>query len=205
MSLLREPGEARTLYVDRFKQELDGYAHLQHYGICDKGVVPKYYGWFSLSRQHIQQILALPDISDAARLMRRVKEPPQAVVLEYFPDAAQLTIDNVTEKLADAALRGLYEVHSAYVMHGDIDGRNILVLPDDRVVWVDFNHSRTPESAQRCARQHIFEELGRCWSEMYQELVCVIISAGILVRTLKSCVVSFQASVLTTVGFTQLN
>ena len=178
MSLLREPGEARALYVNRFKQELDGYAHLQHYGICDKGVVPKCYGWLTLSPQHIQQILALPGISDTALLMKRVKKPPQAVVLEYFPNAAQLTIDNVTETLADAALRGLYAVHSAYVMHGDIDGRNILVLPDDRVVWVDFNHSRTPESNQRCARQHIFEELARCWSEMYQELVCAILCAG---------------------------
>ena len=202
---MRDRGEASPLCVDRFKQELDSYAHLQHYGICDKGVVPKCYGWFNLSRQHIKQILALPDISDDAQLMRRVKEPPQAVVLEYFPDAVQLTIDNVTEKLADAALRGLCEIHSAYVMHGDIDGRNILVLPDERVVWVDFNHSQTPESARHCTRQHIFEELGRCWSEMYQELVCAILSAGILVRTLKSCVISFQASALMSVGFTRIN
>ena len=123
----------------------------------------KCYGWLSLSPQHIQQILALPDISDDTRLVKHVKEPLRAVVLKYFPNAAQLTIDNATEKLVDAVLRVLYEVHSAYVMHGDIDGRNILVLLDEHVVWVNFNHSRTPESAQRCARQHIFEEVGpRC-------------------------------------------
>ena len=180
MSILKDPGEPSTLYVDRFEQELDGYAHLQHYGICDKGIVPRCYGWLNLSSQHIQQILALPGISDDTRLMKRVKEP---VVLEYFPNAAQLTIDNVTEKLADIALRSLYEIHSAYVMHGDPYGRNILVLSDDRVVWVDFNYSRTPESAHRCRRRYLFEELGKCWSHMYQELVSVNPPRSILFRT----------------------
>ena len=48
-------------------------------------------------------------------------------------------------------------IHSAYVMHGDIQGR---------IVCVDLDYSRTLESKQRSRRQYLFEELGQFWSCM---------------------------------------
>lgn len=170
-SVFRKPGEPGVLYIDRFEQELDGYAHLKHYGIMERGVVPQCYGWLTLTPAHIEQILALPKISNAAMVIKHVREPPRAILLDYFADARPLTIDNISMEIADVALRGLVEVHSAYVMHGDIHSRNILVLPDERVVWVDFNVSRTPVSPRRCYRQDLFNELGLCWTALYQELL----------------------------------
>ena len=35
-----DPSSEDCVMVDRFEQEKDAYAHLMHYGVCDKGVVP---------------------------------------------------------------------------------------------------------------------------------------------------------------------
>ncbi|KAI9061100.1 hypothetical protein FKP32DRAFT_1605067 [Trametes sanguinea] len=158
-----------------FEQELEGYAHLQHYGVIEKGVVPRCYGWLTLSPTHITQILKLPRLSKAAKSMEpHARAPPRAILLEYVADAQPLTIDNATDELANATLRGLAEIHSAYVVHGDVHNRHILVAPGDRVVWVDFGRSRTPAGELeevRCCRQDLFDELASGWSFLYEQLL----------------------------------
>ena len=97
-----------------------------------------------------------------------------AIVLEYFPTAVNIDIDNVSEKLADVAVRGICGIHAAYVWHGDIHPRNILVLPDaDRpgVVWIDFDHSVVTAYEPRFNRLFLREEASIAWACMYQELV----------------------------------
>ncbi|KAI9061102.1 hypothetical protein FKP32DRAFT_981184 [Trametes sanguinea] len=161
--------------VATFEQELDGYAHLQHYGVIEKGVVPRCYGWLTLSPTHITQILKLPRLSKVAKSLEHARAPPRAILLEYVADAQPLTIDNATDELANATLRGLAEIHSAYVVHGgDVHSRHILVAPDDRVVWVDFGRSRTPAGELeevRCCRQDLFDELASGWSFLYEQLL----------------------------------
>lgn len=166
------PNWKREVYVDVFEQEKEAYAHLLHYGICDKGVVPHCYGWLHLSSHHLQQISALPEPSNDLRWMtRHTWMPIKAILIEYFPDAVRLTHDKLTEELADIALRGLYDIHSAYVVHGDIHHRNILLLPGKRIVWVDFNSSRNPSGELVCRRQEFLEELWRGWGEFYTKMV----------------------------------
>lgn len=171
IAFLANPDEPPVLSINRFEQELDGYAHLQHYGIMNKGVVPQCYGWLTLTPAHIKQILALPKVSHAAELVKYATEPPRAILLEYFAGAQPLTVENVSMEIADLTLRGLVELHSAYVLHGDVHSRNILIVPGERVVWVDFNHSRTPVSPKPCDRLDLFDELSSCWSFMYKELL----------------------------------
>lgn len=170
-SVFRNPDEPDAISIDRCEQELDGYAHLQHYGVTAKGIVPQCYGWLTLTSAHIEQILALPKLSDAAKGMKLASEPPRAILLEYFADAQPLTIDNISMEIADVVLRSLVELHSAYVLHGDVHSRNILVLPGDRIAWVDLNFSRTPVSPKRCYRYNLLAELSKCWSLLYQELL----------------------------------
>ncbi|KAI9061099.1 hypothetical protein FKP32DRAFT_1729673 [Trametes sanguinea] len=157
--------------LDAFEQELDGYAHLQHYGVVEKGIVPRCYGWLTLSPAHIAHILKLPTLSRAAKSMEHAQEPPRAILLEYIADAQLLTADNVTDELADITLRGLAEIHSAYVMHCDVNSRNILVAPGNRVVWVDFNCSCTPASPHYYDRELLQRELALCWSFLYYGLL----------------------------------
>lgn len=92
-------------------------------------------------------------------------------MIEYFPDAVRLSHENITEALADKVLRTLCEIHAAYVLHGDVHRRNILVLPGDRIVWVDFNFSWTPSSKLTCRRQEFLEELYSGWSMLYHQMV----------------------------------
>ncbi|KAJ3002929.1 hypothetical protein NUW54_g5583 [Trametes sanguinea] len=75
------------------------------------------------------------------------------------------------DELADITLRGLAEIHSAYVMHCDVHSRNILVAPGNRVVWVDFNCSCTPASPHYYDRELLQGELALCWSFLYYGLL----------------------------------
>jgi hypothetical protein len=158
---------------DRFMRERDAYAHLVRSGICNKGSVPKCYGWLQLTPQHLCQILALPDLSEKADELRFTESnPPKALLLEYFAGAVQIDIDNITEELADRAMRAMCDVHFAYVCHNDIHRRNILLLPHDRIVWVDFDHAWVPSCKRGLSRLAILYDAARTWGCLYQDLVC---------------------------------
>ena len=142
-----------------FRAERDAYAHLVHSGACDKGVVPRCYGWIRFSKQRIQRLGIFGSHA-------------YATVLEYMKDAEPISSRNITIDIADKALRGLYAIHTAFVVHNDvIDApRNILVLPGDRVVWVDFDMARCGDHPliQPAA---LIEELAAAWQLFYNILV----------------------------------
>ncbi|KAJ3555307.1 hypothetical protein NM688_g2650 [Phlebia brevispora] len=142
----------------RFRREKEAYAHLLHSGACAKGIVPHCYGWFDPKERDF-----FPNLLDDRR-------PPKAILLEYFPEAEQLSVLNITSEIADKALRGLYEIHASYVLHGDINKRNVLVLSNGRVVWIDFDES-TCGTETRCdrrlTRQKLLEELSFAWIIFY--------------------------------------
>lgn len=89
----------------------------------------------------------------------------------------------VTEEAAQSALRALVAIHACYVRHCDIERRNMLLLPGNRIVWVDFDYAKTPEfgpkpmaiggripKGVRC-RQDLLWEVGETWALFYTELV----------------------------------
>lgn len=98
---------------------------------------------------------------------------PKGVLLEYFPDAQMISIDNVTYELAEQAIRSLYAIHAAYVQHGDIKRRNMLLLPGGRIVWVDFN-SAICASDSKLTRWDLYMEFQEGWDAFYMELVSLI-------------------------------
>jgi hypothetical protein len=169
-----DPNYPYLSMVDGFRRERDAYAHLIHAGICAKGSVPKCYGWLQLKPCHIQKIINLPaeKLSETGRNLINWKDiPTNALLIEYFPDAVRIDIDNITEKLANVALRGMYDIHTAYVCHNDVHPRNILVLPGERIVWVDFNSSGVPSRDRGMSRQLLLEEAAMTWGCLYQDLV----------------------------------
>ena len=168
-----------VVVLTRFEQERDAYAHLVHGGVCDKGIVPKCFGWLTLTDKHIEQFAALPNQEQDARVMRACEPRPYAILLEYLPDAEQMDTTNVTEKLADIAMRGLYDLHAAYVLHCDVHRRNILVLPGDRVVWVDFNNAKVPSGKLTFRRQEFMYEMELAWTRFYEELVGLSLSSNV--------------------------
>ena len=66
--------------------------------------------------------------------------PASAVVMEYIADAVRPSKENITKAIAKKVLRGLQYIHNAHVLHGDVEGRNILINPSTgKVVWIDFS------------------------------------------------------------------
>lgn len=135
-------------------------------------MVPVCYGWVVLSPQHVESIASIADeIADEYKYdLENDVPPPRGILLEYFHDAQQLSIENVSMAIAEKALRALHPIHAAYVRHGDVHGRNILLLPDERVVWIDFNNSMCA-SDEDLTRHDLFEELHDGWYYFYRGLV----------------------------------
>lgn len=92
-----------------------------------------------LASCHLDAIFSLPDVTENAWDLRIGDRLPRGIVLEFFPDAEVLTLENITPALTDRALRALYDIHSAYVQHCAVTRRHMLVLPGNRVVWADFS------------------------------------------------------------------
>ena len=112
----------------------------------------------------------MPSISKTARALASEERPPTALLIQYFPDAEQISELNVTPEIAQNALKALHACHTSYVLHGDVHRRNILVLPGGRVVWIDFDHSEcAPVRAK--VRSIFLDELKEGWDYMYDRLV----------------------------------
>ncbi|EKM52945.1 uncharacterized protein PHACADRAFT_30068 [Phanerochaete carnosa HHB-10118-sp] len=137
-----------------FRRECEAYAHLLHFGICKRRIVPNCYGRTTLSPGHIGKLVALPAASDTVCALPNEELPPKGILIEYFANAERLSHQNITPEVAQAALRALNAVHTGNVLHGDVHQRNILLLPDRRVVWIDFD----------CSCCDLVRELRDAWS-----------------------------------------
>ncbi|TDL26577.1 hypothetical protein BD410DRAFT_526066 [Rickenella mellea] len=73
----------------------------------------------------------------------------RAIMLEYL-DGEMLLPSNATVDATSKALQYMNEIHSLGIQHGDVhhfgcrDGtpRNLMILKDGDVRWIDFEHSR---------------------------------------------------------------
>lgn len=156
----------------RYAREKAAYEHLLHYGACAEGAVPQCYGWLELSAGDMDKIALVPAVTTRLRNLKKDIGPPKAFLLGFFEDAAPVSIENVTEAVADSALRALCAIHASYVVYRDVSSRNILVLLGGRVVWVDFVAAATPSDPKRSVRRQDFlRELGKAWTHFYMRLV----------------------------------
>lgn len=166
-----------------FYQEKETYAHLLHYGVCDKGIVPHCFGWLDLSHEDINALRSFKiysdDRDDLCATSNIYEElPPKGLLLEYLPSFDVLSIHTITTPIAEKVIRSMCDVHAAYVKHGNIHRRNILLLPEGRIVWSNFDNSVTialdrseGEHMPKLTRQRLMEELSAVWSLLYVGLV----------------------------------
>lgn len=175
-------------------REKEAYAHLKQAGLCEQGHVPDCYGWTELRQAHVDAIaqavpgLTYEDGQNIDDLLDKAYDGlfPKGILLEYFPDAQIMSIHNVTYDLGEKAVRSLYAIHAAHVLHGDVNRRNILLLPDGRVVWIDFDSSLCASDPQ-LQRRDLFLELQGGWSVFFRQLVSVDFLSAIALDV--SCVV----------------
>jgi serine/threonine protein kinase len=122
----------------RYTKEVNAYRFLYHFGAPDDGVVPKVFGVLpSINKKKLDNLLqdSIPD--DVS-----IPLPAYAVVMEYIQGAVRPSPENMTHAIAEETLRALKIIHNSHVLHGDAEGRNILVRqPEGTVVWIDFSSS----------------------------------------------------------------
>ncbi|KAL2216449.1 hypothetical protein M432DRAFT_663857 [Thermoascus aurantiacus ATCC 26904] len=136
-----------------FTNEVRAYRRLKKYGICDRGLVPNFYGTI----EQLDPELYEPHL-DSFRLDVNL---PSAVLLEYIPGMERLWMDNHTRERMDGFIEIAREIHKAHVLIEDIHWRNMMVFPDHptRVLWLDFDVSRTYDEGQLTDKQkRLFEE-----------------------------------------------
>lgn len=119
---------------DRYRSEARAYVNLKKSGLCDRGIVPKLYGLVeSLDPKIFEREL---------RSFLRDKHFPNAILLEYLPDASSMNYLNYSEERMNIAIEGMQQIHElASVQHRDTHARNILLVPGppERVLWTDFD------------------------------------------------------------------
>ncbi|KAK7688125.1 hypothetical protein QCA50_008495 [Cerrena zonata] len=159
-------------WFERFDAERNAYTHFKQYKHA-VGAVPACEGWVELSMDHIASFRDNPMCRiDTER--DPVDFPLVGILIEFFPDAQELSKDNITFALAENAMRGICGIHGCYVLQNDIEDRNCLVVSGDRVVWVDFDVSRTPISGGSrdegaIPRVYFWIEFNTAWELFYQK------------------------------------
>lgn len=124
-----------------FNKEAAAYAYLLHYGVCASGVVPMCYGthrfpknWNSLytpSDFPVNKIHHHP-----FRDFLKDEQPPKALILEFISNATHISPLNTNQSIIDRTTEAYRLMHKAWVKHGDIAPRNILLRNNEKPVIV---------------------------------------------------------------------
>ncbi|KAK6812610.1 hypothetical protein RU639_011582 [Aspergillus parasiticus] len=118
--------------LNRFRCESNAYRKLLTSGVCERRIVPKFYGFING--------LEPASFHPALQHFAHDKLKPKAILLEYLPNAESLNCVNYSDTLYSQAIEGMKEIHKAGVHHQDIYPRNILLVRGnpDRLVWMTW-------------------------------------------------------------------
>ncbi|KAJ5971295.1 uncharacterized protein N7479_001213 [Penicillium vulpinum] len=119
--------------LNRFRCESNAYQKLLGSGICERGFVPKCYGYID----RVDPAAFYPVFQHFAYN----KFKPRAILLEDLPNSESLNCVNYSDALYPQAIEGMKEIHRAGVHHRDIYPRNLLVVHGNpnRLVWIGFD------------------------------------------------------------------
>ncbi|PLB49076.1 hypothetical protein P170DRAFT_408052 [Aspergillus steynii IBT 23096] len=121
--------------VNLFSRESSAYRRMKERGLYRQGVVPDFYGT-------ITQIQ--PTLWPSLHMFLQDKLAPNAVLIEYIPDAQQIDLSNFSKDYLVQLRDSLYSIHQAGVLHGDPKPRNMIISrKQNRVLWIDFDSAQT--------------------------------------------------------------
>ena len=120
-----------------FESERLAYRTLKRKGLCQRGIVPDFYG----TMEPIDPAQFRPHLD----IFLQHEEPPNAVILRYIPNMKTLAFSTYTKAGAAQLRHALTEIHKAGVTHDDIHPRNMIMLSKGPVpaMWIDFDSSET--------------------------------------------------------------
>lgn len=146
----------------RYTNEVDAYRYLQFFGVSGRGTVPQIFGVLpSINAKKLNDLL-----QNAIPVDVTISFPASAIVMEYI-EGVRPTEANLTPDLADKILVALRDIHTARVIHGDAETRNIIIQPGTgRVAWIDFSSADINNSTVRA-----LSEYAPVQSKLYLEIV----------------------------------
>jgi hypothetical protein len=101
-------------------------------------------------------------------------------MIDYF-NGEMVSMNNLTPAVANNALRGLGQIHSVGVRHGDIYDtscsflRNVMVSKGGEVKWIDFEHSCLDTNGEHMKLEYMLAY--RLWGpdgQVWKEYVCFL-------------------------------
>ena len=96
----------------------------------------------------------------------------KVLVLEFLPCASKMALRWTTPQTTQATMDALNIIHRAGIVHDDIHPRNLLVLPEGRVMWIDFELAVTWPHNYYVTTETLHNELRQCWDWLYVHLLC---------------------------------
>ncbi|BDD62575.1 hypothetical protein MPDQ_000908 [Monascus purpureus] len=148
------PADPSFRELDPFKCESHAYHRLKSAGLCDRGYVPKFYGFI----EDIDPGEWEPHLES----FRGDNLRPNAVLMEYVPDMRTIDLSNFSHERIHQLRRVLAEMHAAGVYHADAYPQNMKVQENSgRVLWIGFDHAQTfsTESITALQQKWLDEEM----------------------------------------------
>lgn len=123
--------------IDPYTCESTAYKRLKEQGLCDRGIVPQFYG--TLEKLDVQQFRPHLD------MFLEDEYVPNAIFLEYIPNIRMIFPHHYTRERAENFIHGIQEIHQAMILHLDIEPQNMMIIEDDpaRAIWLDFDRAQT--------------------------------------------------------------
>ncbi|KAB8263534.1 hypothetical protein BDV32DRAFT_118827 [Aspergillus pseudonomiae] len=149
--------------VNLFISESTAYHRMKSKGLCERGVVPDFYGIM----KNIQ-----PALCPNLYMFFHDILPPNAIFIEYIPNLQSIDLSNFSVQRLAKLREILDDIHRVQVLHGDAKPRNMMVSLGEyeRVLWIDFDSAQTFSEGGRSPRQQE-------WIEEEDELVDYFVDA----------------------------
>ena len=106
--------------LNRFRCEFNAYRNLSAFGVCEKGVVPRYYG-------HIDQLGPGQFRPHLDHFIHDLYQP-KAMIFEYLPNTESINCVNYSKERFQKAIDGIQEIYKALVYHQDVYLKNIVLV-----------------------------------------------------------------------------
>lgn len=121
--------------IDAFAAECNAYATAIRNNIADKRLMPQCYGWFKFIPESLPNVPSYKILPWDSLLC--YDEVVDALLLEYLP-WEPLSCINVTDTIAHNIILSLQILHSAGIVHRDLedDNNHILINKDNSVAFV---------------------------------------------------------------------
>ncbi|KAH8820780.1 hypothetical protein F5884DRAFT_765149 [Xylogone sp. PMI_703] len=103
------PWSPRDQERDPYICESKAYERLKEHGVCDRGIVPNFYGTI----ERMDRCLYRPHIN----MFFSDRYAPNAIVLEYIPNMQMLCAENYTISRKESFVSGIREIHEALIRH----------------------------------------------------------------------------------------